>query len=517
MSNLFVGIDIGCGGAKACIVDDQGVLLGYGFEEHKITVSNDTWSETDPNEYWNNICHILQSIISSKGIDPKSIKGVSVSSAVPAIVMINKDGQVINKGYNFLDTRAADVVEELKNTIGADRCFEISAFNIEEQSITTSLLWEKRHRPADYRKINKVLTPDGYVTYKLSGEKVVNYSAATFFGPIFNIIEKHFDDKILNELDIDRGLLPELFPCETVIGSVTSEAAQLTGLHVGTPVIAGTVDAFAGWLAGGAIEEGETQINLGTAAVLGVVIGKPNFIKNIWNCIYPVNSKDNYVLFGSTTTGGYIMRYLRNNFSTFEKFIENSSPYDAYDLLNLSANSVSPGAEFLISLPHLMGSRTPEFNRDARGVVFGLGINHEMGHLIRSMMEGVAFSTYRLYSVIKGVGTPTKEPIIMNEGGAKSRLWRKIFTDVFGQETAMLKNRTGAPYGNAILAAVSTGYLDDFSVAKDWAEYVDFMEPDENNHALYMEIFEVYNSVFSHLVEDFGKLASIRKKFNNKG
>lgn len=373
MGNLFVGIDIGCGGAKACVIDDQGSLLGYGFREHRITVSNDTWSETDPNEYWSNICNILQEIIKSNGINPQDIKGVSVSSAVPAIVMVDSAGEVINKGYNFLDTRAADIVEELKETIGVERCFKISAFNIEEQSITTSLLWEKRHRPEDYHRIDRVLTPDGFVTYKLSGKLVVNYSAATFFGPIFNILEKHFDQEILDELDLDRCVLPELYPCETIIGEITSEASELTGLHVGTPVIAGTVDAFAGWLAGGAIEAGETQINLGTAAVLGVVIGKPNFIENIWNCIYPVNSRNNYVLFGSTTTGGYIMRYLRNNFSTFETFIENSSPYDSYDLLNLRAEKVNPGSEFLITLPHLMGSRTPEFNRQARGVVFGWG------------------------------------------------------------------------------------------------------------------------------------------------
>ncbi len=254
MGNLFVGIDIGCGGAKACVIDDQGSLLGYGFREHRITVSNDTWSETDPNEYWSNICNILQEIIKSNGINPQDIKGVSVSSAVPAIVMVDSAGEVINKGYNFLDTRAADIVEELKETIGVERCFKISAFNIEEQSITTSLLWEKRHRPEDYHRIDRVLTPDGFVTYKLSGKLVVNYSAATFFGPIFNILEKHFDQEILDELDLDRCVLPELYPCETIIGEITSEASELTGLHVGTPVIAGTVDAFAGWLAGGAIE-----------------------------------------------------------------------------------------------------------------------------------------------------------------------------------------------------------------------------------------------------------------------
>lgn len=513
MSNFFVGIDIGCGGAKACIIDDQGKVIGYGFKEHKITVSNGTWSETDPNEYWGNIYNIIKTIITSNNIDSNQIRGVSVSSAVPAIVMVDHDGNIINKAYNFLDTRAADVINDLKMQIGAQRCFDISAFDIDEQSIITSMLWEKENRPDDYAKIEKVLSPDGYVTFCLTGRMVANYSVATFYGAVFDIIKKEFSLQMCDEIGIDPKLLPDVFPCEEIIGTVTKEAARLTGLAEGTQVIAGTVDAFAGWLAGGATEEGETQINLGTAAVLGVVTCRPKFLKNTFNCIYPVNSRNNYVIFGSTTTGGYVLRHLRNNFSEYEKFIENNSEYDAYDLLNLQAERTNPGADCMISLPHFMGARTPAFNRDARGVVFGWSMNHTKGHLIRSMMEGVAFSAYRQYVGMMENGIVTKGPIVMNEGGAKSRLWRRIFTDVFGQPTVMLKNRTGAPYGNAILAGVSTGYLPDFSVAKKWAEYVDYMEPNVKTHEMYMELFQLYNSIYDHIQDDYATLAILRQKY----
>ena len=287
MSNCFVGIDIGCGGAKACIVDEQGHTIGYGFREHTITVSHaNVWSETDPEEYWKNICGFLQKIITENHLEPSVIRGVSVSSAVPAIVMVDKEGQVIHRGYNFLDNRAKDVVEEIRAKIGRERCFARSAYNIDEQSITSSLLWEKKHRPQSYQKIHKVMSPDGYVTYKLCGKILANYSVGTFFGPIFDIRKKCYDMQMCEELGVDPEKLPDLYPCEQVVGEVTKEAASLTGLQAGTPVIAGTVDAFAGWLAGGATETGQTQINLGTAAVLGVIMGKPVFLEHVWNCIY---------------------------------------------------------------------------------------------------------------------------------------------------------------------------------------------------------------------------------------
>ncbi|MEG0494210.1 MAG: FGGY family carbohydrate kinase, partial [Clostridia bacterium] len=251
MENYFVGIDIGCGGAKATIINDQGAVMGYGFHEHHITVSNGNWSETDPNEYWGNICDALQGMLRQTNLDVSKVRGISVSSAVPAIVMVDKMGQVINKAYNFLDTRAQDAIDELKAKVGAERCFDISGYNIDEQSELTDLIWEKKHRPQDYQRIHKALTPDGYVTYRLTGRMLVNYSAATFYGAAFDIRKKQFNSDVLKLMDIDPEILPEVIACEEIIGEVTTEAAALTGLKAGTPVIAGTVDAFAGWLGGG--------------------------------------------------------------------------------------------------------------------------------------------------------------------------------------------------------------------------------------------------------------------------
>ena len=513
MSNFLAGIDIGCGGAKACIIDDEGKVIGYGFREHTITVSNGNWSETSPDEYWGNICSIFQEIISKSGIDVSCVRGVSVSSAVPAVVMVDGDGRVINKAYNFLDTRAASAIESLREIVGPKRCFDVSGFDIEEQSIIADLMWEKKHRPKDYARIHKALTPDGYVTYRLTGRMLCNYSGATFYGAPFDIRRKRFDSMMLSELGIDEGILPEVIPCEEIIGEITPEASRLTGLKAGTPVIAGTVDAFAGWLGGGATEPGETQLNLGTAAVLGVILEKPNFIEHIWNCIYPVDSRNNYVIFGSTTTGGYMMRYLRDNFSRYEKYVEKTGNYDAYDLLNLEAEKVKPGADGLIALPHLMGARTPECNPRARGVLFGLDMNHTKGHMVRAMMEGVAYSSYKQYSAMLANGIVTKGPIVMNEGGAKSRLWRRIFTDVFGHPTVLLERRTGAPYGNAILAGVCTGVLPGFHVAKQWADYTDYMEPNPKVHAQYMDYFELYNSIYDHVQGDYDMLKKLKEKY----
>lgn len=160
-----------------------------------------------------------------------------------------------------------------------------------------------------------------------------------------------------------------------------------------------------------------------------------------------------------------------------------------------------------------MGERTPIWDVDARGVIFGLSLSHTKGHIIRAMMEAVAFALYHNFEIIKRSGWKINYPAVFNEGGARSRLWRKIITDVLNVPTVFLKNRTGAPFGDAILAGVSTGVFKDFSVAREWAEYIEPIEPSPENHEIYMDYFRIYRRVYEHLRDDFKELAKLRKKY----
>jgi xylulokinase len=184
----------------------------------------------------------------------------------------------------------------------------------------------------------------------------------------------------------------------------------------------------------------------------------------------------------------------------------------SYDLLNMQAAKVPLGSDGLIILPYLMGERTPIWDTAARGVIFGLSLTHTKGHLIRAMMEAVAYALYDSYRLIKEAGLKINYPLILNEGGAVSKLWRQIITDVFNVPTVLVKRRTGAPFGDAILAGVATGVFKDYAVAKEWAEYVDEMTPNQANHDQYMEYFGLYKQIYEHVKEDFKALARLRER-----
>jgi xylulokinase len=228
------------------------------------------------------------------------------------------------------------------------------------------------------------------------------------------------------------------------------------------------------------------------------------------NFPYTVNSADTYVTVPTTMTGGQCIRYLRDSFSQYEMEVERLLGTSAYDLLNLQANDVPVGSEGLIILPFLMGERTPIWDVNARGVIFGLSLHHTKGHFVKAMMEGVAFAMYDSFRLLKKARIKVNYPMVLNEGGAVSALWRQIIADVFNVPNVMVKRRMGAPYGDAVLAGVATGVFEDFSVVNQWVEYIEPRDPQPENHERYMEVFALYKKIYEHLREDFVSLAKFR-------
>lgn len=520
MADFLLGLDYGTGGAKACIIDVEGQVRGFSFEEFPLLHAHPGWSEHEASRYWAAACRLIRSCLEQARIRPEEIRGVAVSSALPSLVMVDRHGSPIEQGYNLMDRRAIQEVEWLKQNVGEERIFQVSGYRLEDHPSIVNLLWEKRNRPDSFERIHKALTMDGYITRCLTGRAVLHYSGAAFYGVAYNLRERRFEEGLLEQIGIPPALMPDLANCQEVIGEVTSEAARETGLAAGTPVAAGQVDCNASWLGAGAVEVGDFQSNLGSVGNFGIIHKSVEYVfseigRLMINFPWTVDSRDTYITVPTTITGGQSIRYLRDAFSQTEVETERLLGVSSYDLLNLLAEKVPLGSEGLIVLPFLMGERTPIWDVHSRGVIFGLSLNHGKGHLVRAMMEAVAFAMYDSFRLIRQAGLKVNYPMVLNEGGAVSRLWRQIISDVFDVPIVLVKRRTGAPYGDAILAGVASGVFKDFSVARRWFEGIEPMEPNPKNHARYMEIFSLYKKLYEHLKGDFRELASLRERLGN--
>ena len=517
MADFLLGIDYGTGGAKACIINTQGAVCGFAFEEYPLIHEHAGWSEHDAAHYWQVAGRLIKQALAAAQIRPAELRGIAVSSALPSLVMVDRQQQPIHRAYNLMDKRAVKEVAWLQAHIGEARLFPISGYRLEDHPILVNLLWEKNNRPAALQNSYKALTIDGFITLQLTGQAVCSYSNAAFYGVAYNLRERRFEEGLLREIGLDPALMPKLCNCDEIIGEVTSAAAAETGLVPGIPVAGGQVDCNASWLGAGAINVGDFQSNLGTVGNFGIIHQNTDFIfsdigKLMINFPYTVNSENTYVTVPTTTTGGQSLRYLRDNFSQVEIETERVLGVSSYDLLNLQAQKIPAGSDGLIILPFFMGERTPIWDVQARGVIFGLSLNHTKGHLVRAMMEAVAYAMYDSFRLLKeDAGLKINYPMVMNEGGAVSPLWRQILADVFDVPLVLVKRRTGAPYGDAILAGVAAGIFKDFAVAKEWAEYIEPMEPNQANHARYMEYFALYKKLYAHVKDDYRELARLRE------
>jgi len=508
---VLLGLDFGTGGAKACIINFDGQVLAYSFEEYPLIHERPGWSEHDASRYWPVACSLIRRSLERAGVSAREVVGIALSSALPSLVVIDHDGMPLCPAINLLDRRARDEVEFVRTVVGTERVQALTANRLEDHPSIVNLLWMQRNRPETFASIASALTIDGYIAHRLTGVASVNRSAGVFYGVAYDIRCGRFDEAVLGALGLDARMLPPVFDCQAVVGETTKEAADATGLRPGIPVVGGQVDCNAGWIAGGAVVPGDIQLNLGTCGVLGIVHDQKDFLasasgEKMVNIPYTTAPDRVFSAVATTMTGGQALRYLRETFGHVEQRVGEMLGVNPYDLLTLQARDVPPGSEGLIVLPYLMGERTPIWNPSARGVVFGLSLHHGRGHIVRAFMEGVAYALYHSLSILLDAGLVTDWPLVLNEGGARSDVWRRIMTDVLGVPTVVAKSPVGAPLGDAILAGVALGYIESFEATKKWAQHSEVLMPDNAVHERYLEFYALYRKLYERLSDSFGEL-----------
>ncbi len=507
MANYLVGCDIGTSGTKSVLIDEGGNVLGSKYVEYPLITERPGWAEHDPEWYWDAVADTISESIKQSKVDPKDIKGVSISALSPSCIMVDKDLKPLQFGHIWMDRRGTRETQWIKEHIGDDRVFSLSGNEIDPYYATVKLLWEKNNRPELYKQCYKLQTAADYPCMKLTGRAITDYSNASLIGVAFDIVNKKWDTQLLEELGLDADKFPEAFACDEVIGEVTNEAAKRTGLAPGTPVVAGTVDCNAAWVAGGAIEDGDMSLVMGTAGVLGIIHREPKFTRNMITIVHTSNSKDTYSTVAATTACGSVMRYYRDTFADLERVVAKETGQNIFEYLDSKAEKIPVGSDGLITLPYFMGERTPIWDPIARAMIFGMSLSHTKDHLLRSFLEGASLAMKHNFELIKQSGIKMNLPVRISEGGAKSNLWRQIMVDCLGIQGVYMSGSQGAPVGNAIAAGVGVGVFKDYSVVKDWVQTTDLNNPIPQNMEVYNRLYKIYLNLYQDVRRNYEDLA----------
>jgi len=502
MEKLLIGIDVGTSACKVAAFDLEGRVIAQSTQPYGVYYPGPGCVEQNPQEWWEGVCNAIKEVIKKGNIDPKQVAGIGVDGQSWSAIPMDKEGNVLYNTPIWMDTRSYDIARKVVDKIGFERIFKISGNSFEPTYSTPKILWFKETLPDVYKRTYKFLQSNSFIVYKLTGRFTQDVSQG--YGiHFFNMKTGKWEDELCDELGIAREKFPEIFPCHQVVGEVTSEAAEVTGLAKDTPVVAGGLDACCGTLGAGVIDVGQTQEQGGQAGGMSIclddAIAHPKLIlsfhvvPNLW------------LLQGGTVGGGGTIKWFKQELGAYETEQENKTGVSAFKIMDDEASTINPGSDGLIYLPYMAGERSPLWDRSAKGVFFGLGYSKTRAHMIRAVLEGCAYALQHNLKTAEEVGVRVDELVAMG-GAANSRLWTQIKSDVTGKVIKVPASDTATTLGAVILAGVGTGLYKDFKEAVGRTIRITRVhEPDMKLHEKYQKYYELYLEIYEKLKDTMRK------------
>jgi xylulokinase len=325
---------------------------------------------------------------------------------------------------------------------------------------------------------------------------------------LLDVAARTWSKKLLSKLELDSELFARCYESEEVTGKLTKEVASDLGLTTDCVVVGGAGDCAANGVGTGVVSSGVLSTSIGTSGIMFVHSDKVEIdpLGRLHTFCHAVHGKW-HMMGVSLTGGGALQWFVEKICADLGGSVQKES--DLYALLNGEAQAIPPGAEGLFFLPYLAGERTPHADPDARGAFVGLTLKHGRGHLVRAIMEGVAYAMRDSLAIIKEMNVPVKQ-IRASGGGSKSPLWRQIQADVFGQSACTINAEQGPAFGVALLAAVGAGAFKNIQEACAATIKV-VQETRVNKPAVkaYSAGFPVYQDLYRSLKGDFKKIAGL--------
>jgi xylulokinase len=504
----LLGIDVGTSGTKTALFDTNGRLVASSTNEYPLFQPENGWAEQDPDDWWRATVAGISEVLRICSEGPAAIAGIGIAGQMHGLVMLDEAGVVVRNAILWCDGRTTAQCAAITEKVGAQRLIDITANPALPGFTAGKILWVRENEPDNYARCRHILLPKDYIRFKLTSLLAADASDASGTN-LFDVALREWSSDVLDILDIDEELLPAVFESPDVVGGVTEQAAELTGLKVGTPVVAGAGDNAAAAVGMGVVSPGKAFTSIGSSGVIfahsdKVTIDPQGRVHTFCSAV-----PGKWTVMSCTLAAGLSLRWYRDTFCLSEIEAATGMGVDSYDLLNEEIDRVEPGSDRLIYLPYLMGERSPLLDSNARGVFFGLSSVHTKSHLLRAVMEGVTYSLRMCLDVLRGMSVPF-EHMLACGGGGKSPLWRQMLADMFETPVAVPKNDEGPAFGAALLAGVGAGIYK--TVEEACALTVKVSEPIAGRAEftkLYEPYYHLYTQLYPSLQPHFATLAEL--------
>ncbi len=491
----LLGIDIGTYESKGVLARVDGQVVGMCAKPHDLISTQPGWFEHNADDdWWGDFCHLSNQLIAEAGIAPNSISAVGCSTIGPCVLPLDKHQRPLRNAILYgIDTRSAKEIEYLKSAIGRDEVFKRCGNDLSSQAAGPKILWIRNHEPQVYSQASLFVPGTTFLVGKLTGNWLMDHYTASTFVPLYDLRRQSWSDDLSHGI-VSPDKLPEIAWTSQLAGAVTSAAAGETGLSEGTPVIVGTVDAAAEAVSVGSISPGFMMLMYGSTAFMILVTERPLTDLRVWSA--PFLFPDTFALMAGMATSGTLTRWFRDNLARDLLKVEVEGGKSAFKALADEASRVPAGAEGLVILPYFSGERTPINDTRARGVFFGLTLNHTRAHLYRAVLEAVGYGIRHHLDVFTEIGADVQS-IRAVGGGVKNPLWIQIVSDICRVPQQTSKISVGACYGDAFLAGLGVGAVGNAKDIDIWVQLDQVVSPQDEYAGLYGNQYRQYRELYT--------------------
>jgi xylulokinase len=508
MAMKLLGIDTGTGGTRAVLVDETGRVVSSSTAEHAaISSSHPGWAEQYPDDWWRAACRAIPECLERAGVNPAEIAGIGLTGQMHGLVLLDKNSKVLHPSLIWCDQRTGAECEAITEKIGAGRLIELTANPALTGFTLPKIWWVQKNEPEVWARVRSIFLPKDYVRFRLTGTRAIDVADAS--GTLLlDVVNRKWSAPMMEASRLSEDMLPRVFESPEVASRVSEEGARATGLRAGIPVVAGAGDQAAGAVGMGIVRPGAVSATIGTSGVVFAATASP-FLDpqgRIHTFCHAVPNR--WHVMGVTQAAGYSLRWFRDQFGA-ALAAPGDPQRDPYDLLLDEAGQAPAGSDGLLWAPYLMGERTPHLDPLARGALVGLTATHRRAHVIRAILEGVAFSLRDTLTIFSELKLPV-ESIRLGGGGARGALWQQIQADVYGMTVDLVEAEEGPAYGAALLAGVGAGVWTSVEEACDKSVRVATrVQAEKSRVALMNERYEAFRKLYPSLRGVMHDLASL--------
>ncbi len=485
---MFLGVDVGTTSVKALLLSEEGQVLAESEHPHPLYSPCPGFAEENPEDWWRGLRAVVQEVL--KGHNTRSLRAMGVAGMVPTLVLHNATGKPLRPSLQQNDARAVREIQELRELFSDTWLFAKTGAIWNQQVVAPKILWIRRHEPEIFAKTAWFSGSYEHLTFRLTGERYQEINWALESG-LWDPIAEAWLSEVLEYLGLEETVFAPVRRPWEIVGEVSPQIARSLGVPARLPVIAGSADHIAAALASGLRKPGDAVIKLGGAGDFLYVLDSFAPVPELFIDFYDVPGL--FIINGCMATTGNLLRWFKDRFR----------PGCSFAQLDEEAEAIPPGAQGLVVLPYFLGEKTPIHDPQARGTLVGLTLAHTSAHVWRALLEAVAYAFRHHVEVLEERGYRIERFFVV-DGGAKSRLWRKIIASVLERPLETVsEGNLGSAYGVAFLAGVAVGFWEFNDLQVRVKEVTD---PDPGWIGIYRQLYEIYRQVYQRLKDLYPRL-----------